>query len=205
MKALEAKEKVALERFGTAPAGALVPAVSARVETVHDETLVAEKSSLVSEETKIQKKYSGLRSYLRIFEVTRVIAKLSLYLYLDQYDVHRAQMLKHARARMGKATRLTRLAVYGEKLYQVRQWFFNIIVGFVRRIYLGAERNRERNQEKQAVWLKNRLIDLGPTFIKIGQSMGTRADLLPLPFVTELGTLVDQVPPFANEEIGRAS
>jgi len=29
--------------------------------------------------------------------------------------------------------------------------------------------------------------------------MGTRADLLPLPFVKELGTLVDQVPPFPND------
>ena len=29
--------------------------------------------------------------------------------------------------------------------------------------------------------------------------MGTRADLLPLPFVKELGTLVDSVPPFPNE------
>src|SRR5688572_730391 len=203
MKALEAQDKLALEV--RPPSAALVPAIPASIETVHDADLVAEKSSLVSEEAKVQKKYSGLRGYLRILEVTRVIAKLSLYLYLDQYEVHRAQMLKHARVRMGKATRLTRLAVYGEKLYQVRKWFFNIFVLFVRRLYLGAETNRERNQEKQAVWLKNKLIDLGPTFIKIGQSMGTRADLLPLPFVTELGTLVDQVPPFANEEIGRAS
>src|SRR6185436_11073451 len=105
----------------------------------------------------------------------------------------------HAQVRMSKAARLTRLAVYGEKLYQARKWFFHIFILFVRRIYLGAETNRERNQEKQAIWLKNKLIDLGPTFIKIGQSMGTRADLLPLPFVTELGTLVDQVPPFPNE------
>ncbi|HJS52842.1 MAG TPA: AarF/ABC1/UbiB kinase family protein [Pyrinomonadaceae bacterium] len=197
MKALEAQDKLALEV--PPPSATLVPVVSAPIETVHDADLVAEKSSLVTEEAKVQKKYSGLRGYLRILEVTRVIAKLSIYLYLDQYEVHRAQMLKHARMRMSKASRLTRLAVYGEKLYQVRKWFFHIFVSFVRRLYLGAERNRERNQEKQAVWLKNRLIDLGPTFIKIGQSMGTRADLLPLPFVTELGTLVDQVPPFANE------
>ena len=59
--------------------------------------------------------------------------------------------------------------------------------------------DKEANQEAQAVWLKDKLIELGPTFIKIGQSMGTRADLLPLPFVKELGTLVDKVPPFPNE------
>jgi predicted unusual protein kinase regulating ubiquinone biosynthesis (AarF/ABC1/UbiB family) len=64
---------------------------------------------------------------------------------------------------------------------------------------LGRQVNQEQNQEKQAVWLKEKLIELGPTFIKMGQSMGTRADLLPLPFVKELGTLVDSVPPFPND------
>jgi predicted unusual protein kinase regulating ubiquinone biosynthesis (AarF/ABC1/UbiB family) len=198
MKVLEAKERLALDGLEKTD-GALIPAPVSAIETVHDEDLVAEKSSLVTEEAKVQKKYAGLRGYLRIFEVTRVIAKLSLYLYLDQYEVHRAAALKHQTVRMGKATRLTRLAVYGEKLYQARKWFFFRFVGIVRRVYLGAETNRERNQEKQARWLKDKLIELGPTFIKIGQSMGTRADLLPLPFVTELGTLVDQVPPFPNE------
>ena len=78
------------------------------------------------------------------------------------------------------------MAVYGEKLYAVRLWFFHRIVFLVQRFVLGSETNREKNQEKQAVWLKEKLIELGPTFIKIGQSMGTRADLLPLPFDARL-------------------
>jgi len=199
MKALEAEDRLALAELKQAPSGALVPIDHGPIATVHDETLVAEKGSLVTEEAKVQRKYTGLRGYLRILEVTRVIAKLSLYLYLDQYEVHRAAAQKHQTVRMNKAIRLTRLAFYGEKLYQARKWFFFTFVGSVRRIYLGAETDRERNQEKQARWLKDKLIELGPTFIKIGQSMGTRADLLPLPFVNELGTLVDQVPPFPNE------
>jgi predicted unusual protein kinase regulating ubiquinone biosynthesis (AarF/ABC1/UbiB family) len=69
----------------------------------------------------------------------------------------------------------------------------------LRLIVIGSETNKEANEQKQAVWLKDKLIELGPTFIKIGQSMGTRADLLPLPFVVALGELQDQVPPFANE------
>ena len=72
-------------------------------------------------------------------------------------------------------------------------------MNLLRRFFIGAEHDREKNQEKQAVWLKDKLIQLGPTFIKIGQAMATRADLLPLPFVVELGTLVDQVPPFPND------
>lgn len=141
----------------------------------------------------------GIRGYLRLLQISRVIAMLAMYLYLDQYDMHRKQHLKRAKARMRSAVDLTRAAVYGEYLYRIRLWFFDAGMRLLRRFFVGSERSKEANQEKQAVWLKNKLIKLGPTFIKIGQSMGTRADLLPLPFVKELGTLVDQVPPFPND------
>ena len=151
------------------------------------------------EEEQVQNRYRGIRRYLRLFEIVRVISTLSLYLYLDQLDIHQTQQRRHKKERLARASRLTRLAVYGEKLYAIRLWFFQQFMKIVRRFVIGAERDREKNQEKQAVWLKDKLIQLGPTFIKIGQAMATRADLLPLPFVVELGTLVDQVPPFPNE------
>ncbi len=43
-------------------------------------------------------------------------------------------------------------------------------------------------------------MDLGPTFIKIGQALGTRGDLLPLPYIKELTTLQDQVPAFPTAD-----
>lgn len=141
----------------------------------------------------------GLRGYLRLFQISRVIAMLSLYLYLDQLDLHIKHQNKKKAERLNRAYELTRAAVYGEKLYGVKLWFLQSFLYSLRRIFLGSETNREKIQEKQAVWLKEKLITLGPTFIKIGQSMGTRADLLPLPFVKELGMLVDQVPPFPND------
>ncbi|NJK66825.1 MAG: AarF/ABC1/UbiB kinase family protein [Microcoleus sp. CSU_2_2] len=52
----------------------------------------------------------------------------------------------------------------------------------------------------RAHWLVNTLLDLGPTFIKIGQSLSTRADLLPLEYVKELEQLQDRVPEFSSEE-----
>lgn len=52
----------------------------------------------------------------------------------------------------------------------------------------------------RAHWLVNTLLDLGPTFIKIGQSLSTRADLLPLEYIKELGQLQDRVPEFSSEE-----
>lgn len=161
--------------------------------------LIEEERSLQKVETSIENKYHGVRGYLRLFQISRVIAMLSLYLYLDQYEVHHKHNLKKAAARMETAENLTRAAVYGEKLYAIRSWFFHTFMRLMRRFFVGSSTSKEANQQKQAVWLKDKLITLGPTFIKIGQSMGTRADLLPLPFVKELGTLVDQVPPFPND------
>jgi len=37
--------------------------------------------------------------------------------------------------------------------------------------------------------------DLGPTFIKIGQLLGTRPDLIPAPFIEEFKKFYDQTPP----------
>ncbi len=166
---------------------------------VSNEQLIAEEKFLAAKEDEIERKYTGIRGYLRIFSVSSVIGKLALYLYLDQYETHRKGMLRQAKARRQTAERLTRAAVFGEWLYRGRIWFFHCFILMLRRFFLGSETNRELNQEKQAIWLKEKLIELGPTFIKIGQSMGTRADLLPLPFVVALGELQDNVPPFENE------
>jgi predicted unusual protein kinase regulating ubiquinone biosynthesis (AarF/ABC1/UbiB family) len=159
----------------------------------------AEERELQKVESGIAGGYQGLRGYLRLFAISRVIVMLSLYLYLDQLDVHRARQNSHKKERIRRAIRLTRLAYYGEKLYAVRLWLFHQMLGLLKLFVIGSEKNKVANQEKQALWLKERLITLGPTFIKIGQSMGTRADLLPLPFVKELGELVDSVPPFPND------
>jgi predicted unusual protein kinase regulating ubiquinone biosynthesis (AarF/ABC1/UbiB family) len=166
---------------------------------VTNDQLIAEEKFLANKEAEVEKRYTGIRGWFRIAHVSAVIGKLALYLYLDQYEMHRKGMLRHAKERMKTAERLTRAAVYGEKLYSVRLWFFHRFMLMLKWFFLGSEVNREVNQEKQAIWLKEKLIELGPTFIKIGQSMGTRADLLPLPFVVALGELQDNVPPFPNE------
>ena len=168
-------------------------------EMVSNEQLIAEERDLINSEDVVQKNYEGWRGWFRLGKVSRVIGMLSLYLYLDQYDLHRKQHLKVKEYRLENARKLSWLAVLGEKFYSVKLWFFDVFLRLLKRFFVGSDLNKEHNQEKQALWLKDSIIKLGPTFIKLGQSMGTRADLLPLPYVKELGTLVDDVPAFPNE------
>jgi predicted unusual protein kinase regulating ubiquinone biosynthesis (AarF/ABC1/UbiB family) len=57
----------------------------------------------------------------------------------------------------------------------------------------------EDRQRRRARWLLNRLVELGPAFVKVGQSLATRPDLLPLVYIQVLATLHDQLPTFSNE------
>jgi hypothetical protein len=50
-----------------------------------------------------------------------------------------------------------------------------------------------------AIWLREGLVRLGPTFIKIGQQFSTRVDVLAPEFIKELEKLQDNVPPFDSK------
>ena len=55
----------------------------------------------------------------------------------------------------------------------------------------------------EAEELAKDLENLGPTYIKLGQLLSTRADLLPQPYLDALSRLQDQIEPFSYEEVER--
>jgi len=57
-----------------------------------------------------------------------------------------------------------------------------------------------RCRQPRAKRLHLALESLGPVFIKFGQLLSTRPDLLPDDMITELSKLQDRVPPFRSEE-----
>ncbi|MBE9168116.1 AarF/ABC1/UbiB kinase family protein [Pleurocapsales cyanobacterium LEGE 06147] len=64
-----------------------------------------------------------------------------------------------------------------------------------------SEEKLALRQKAQAIWIRESLLELGPTFIKAGQFFSTRADLFPAAYVEELAKLQDRVPAFSYEQV----
>jgi len=145
----------------------------------------------------------GLRGWLRAAKVASVLGLLSLYLFLDTYDIRadfNRRTIDRLREKAREAGRIERLRLWTRSsLYEVLDRFIRVLRYIVFRGPEGSAK-KDARLTKQAVWLRESLISLGPTFIKIGQALGTRADLLPLPYVKELAVLQDQVPAFPTAD-----
>jgi predicted unusual protein kinase regulating ubiquinone biosynthesis (AarF/ABC1/UbiB family) len=145
----------------------------------------------------------GLRGWLRATRIARVLGTLSLYLFLDSYDVRASFIRRMAARRLEEARARGRVALFQEWSRDLDWRALDKLIRLLRfLVFRGAEgtSNKEARLASQGVWLKEHLIKLGPTFIKIGQALGTRGDLLPLAYVKELATLQDQVPAFPSAE-----
>ena len=75
-------------------------------------------------------------------------------------------------------------------------WLFG---NFALHLYWDRITNRELiNQPKRARELRKVITALGPAYIKVGQALSTRPDLIRKDFLDELTKLQDQLPPFPN-------
>ncbi|CAL9064901.1 uncharacterized protein LOC135585227 isoform X1 [Musa acuminata AAA Group] len=83
--------------------------------------------------------------------------------------------------RFGPFLALYRAAIISFYLAKLTVWHF-----FVRDIH------------KRAAKFRKTLIRLGPFYIKLGQALSTRPDILPSAYCQELSKLQDQIPPFST-------
>ncbi|HOW62956.1 MAG TPA: AarF/UbiB family protein, partial [Candidatus Contendobacter sp.] len=73
-------------------------------------------------------------------------------------------------------------------------------VGFVRHLLPWNWAPRQELKLSRGERIRLALEDLGPIFVKFGQMLSTRRDLLPDDIALELAKLQDQVPPFPSEQ-----
>lgn len=65
----------------------------------------------------------------------------------------------------------------------------------------GADGEGDDGTAEKAKAFRKRLVELGPAYIKLGQVLSTRPDLLPRPYIDELEHLQDAVPPMPFEVV----
>ncbi len=101
--------------------------------------------------------------------------------------------LEHATSRLGRLREIA--AVMARHGFAPSMRTIPLVRRFVR------DTGRGVDQRPAAERFATMLEDLGPTFVKLGQILSTRGDLLPADFITALSRLQDQVPPFPFADV----
>lgn len=116
-------------------------------------------------------------------------------------------VLQRAKPHSDKAYRWNR-ENYSRRRRYIDIWSFVLTLLYVQWLYKKpwsyrggmTEEKQAKRRRAQAIWIRDTLLDLGPTFIKVGQLFSTRADLFPIEYVEELSKLQDKVPAFSYEQ-----
>lgn len=94
-------------------------------------------------------------------------------------------------------------AYYQKRFWEVLTRFLNTVLpllSFAFGLWWDKFTNNSGKKEQQrAVQLRKTITKLGPAYIKVGQALSTRPDLLTAIYMEELARLQDQLPPFPNE------
>jgi ubiquinone biosynthesis protein len=84
----------------------------------------------------------------------------------------------------------------------VEQLNINYYLELGRRIVTFGGAPREIERLSQPIRLRLAMEELGPTFVKLGQLLSTRPDVIPKEYIEEFRKLQDEVPSFSFEEAG---
>ncbi|WP_338038851.1 hypothetical protein [Neosynechococcus sphagnicola] len=88
------------------------------------------------------------------------------------------------------------------RAFKILSYFTWFLVGFRWEKWRRCQAKQDcllQTQWYSATRLRQTLTVLGPTFIKVGQALSTRPDLVRKDFLEELVKLQDQLPPFPTE------
>lgn len=93
-------------------------------------------------------------------------------------------------------------AYYGKKPLRILQRILTVLLpslSFAIGLWWDRQRGiNPKTQLRRAIQLRELLTALGPAYIKIGQALSTRPDLVPPLYLEELTQLQDKLPPFDN-------
>ena len=121
----------------------------------------------------------------------------------DNYPKHRLSATA-AHEPLGLTYDASQIAAhYKARPFEVWGRIFTVltpVLSFVLGVWWDSKLGKKvKDDRRRAVKLRELLTKLGPAYIKIGQALSTRPDLVPPVYLEELTRLQDQLPPFSNE------
>ena len=146
----------------------------------------------------------GLRSYdalsVTVMPEAETLSKVSLPIPSDQKS---KTLIKKAVIETIRYEPQEIAVHYKKRPLQVLRRIFAVLaptVAFVFGLWWDTKRGVVvKNDLRRAIQLRELLTKLGPAYIKIGQALSTRPDLVPPVYLEELTQLQDQLPAFPNE------
>ncbi|KAL3637421.1 Protein ACTIVITY OF BC1 COMPLEX KINASE 8, chloroplastic [Castilleja foliolosa] len=132
-----------------------------------------------------------------IVKVDEVISKMKTIEEIGQEDAwFKGKGQDEVEVSVAPGGRWNKFKTYSTIQRTMEIWGF--VLSFVFKGGMTEDKKKQR-RKVLAKWLKENILRLGPTFIKIGQQFSTRADILAQEYVDQLSELQDQVPPFSSQ------
>jgi hypothetical protein len=115
---------------------------------------------------------------------------------VDEKDVPEGELLERGWEKRGNANALRRNA---EVWKFALSCVFKVLAPRKLRKKGASEEEILAAKTEAALYIRNGLLRLGPSFVKLGQVVSTRTDVLPVEFTDVLKTLQDDVPGFSGK------